>query len=857
MTNVKMHRMLPVFAWLAASVAAGTAGAADVPRTRPHTGPEILEVVDHHSSEDRDDEPGNAAEYYLMKRGGPTPDHDPIRALRAARSHMDRMPTHSITLDRYGAQPPGVGWFGVPTWPALRALGTWEPLGPGNIGGRTRSLIIHPTNPDIMYAGGVSGGVWKTVDGGQFWWPLSDLISNIAINSMAMDPINPEVLYVGTGEGYFREEVRGTWLPLRGAGIYKTADGGASWQLLQGTDTDDFHWVNDLVPSPTHPSWIYAATRTGVWLSENSGNDWSQLFTSEEKGGCLDLALATDQPDDVVLASCGTLDQATVYRRRLDDNSGWEAVLSEPGMGRTSLAIAPSSQNVIYALSASNLQGPGGHYEQGLHALYRSSSHGDPGSWQVQVDIEDPIKLHTLLLTNPLAASYLDCGVYYENRWVNMGWYANVVAVDPVDPNVVWAAGVDLFRSDDGGQSWGLASYWWLDRADPQFVHADQHAIVFHPDYDGAGNRTLFAANDGGIFLTQDSSAPVARGPDAVCDPDEGQMRWASLNHNLGITQFYHGAAFPGAERLIGGTQDNGTLLLEESGGHDGWLRVVGGDGGYVAIDPTNPTIVFAESQRANVRRSTDGGLSFSGATTGIPESTEEFLFITPFIMDHNDPRRLWIGGHRLWRTENRAWTWQAASSLLSSTGWVSSLAIHPSSSEVVAAGTSEGLIHINHNAVASDDTTNWPSVRPRDGFVSSLAFDPGDPETLYATYAGFGGDHVWRSTDGGETWSSLAGTGAGTLPDIPVHSIVVDPGDGRRLYIGTDLGVFTSVNGGATWAVENTGFANAVTEALTLAEDVDGRSWLFAFTHGRGAWRVRLQALSPPPRHGGRRLTP
>ena len=444
-----------------------------------------------------------------------------------------------------------------------------------------------------------------------------------------------------------------------------------------------------------------------------------------------------------------------------------------------------------------------------------------------------------------------------QNSWINMGWYANVVAVDPMDPEVVWAAGVDLFRSDDGGRSWGLASYWWMDRGDPQFVHADQHAIVFHPDYDGAGNRTLYAANDGGIFVTDDSSSPVARGPNAICDPGESQMPWGSLNHNLGITQFYHGAVFPGAQRFIGGTQDNGTLLLTEGAGHDDWLHVIGGDGGYVAINPVDPSIVYGESQRANIRKSTDEGLHFSSASAGIPASTEEFLFITPFVMDPNEPRRLWMGGHRLWRTDNSAGFWRAASQTLSTTGWVSALAVHPSTSDTVVVGTSEGSIHISHDAPASDASTTWPSVRPRDGFVSWIAFDPQDPETLYATYAGFGGDHVWRSRDGGDTWQALTGSGTSSLPDIPVHSIVVDPGDSRLLYIGTDLGVFTSFNGGATWAVENTGFANAVTEALTLARDDDDRPWLFAFTHGRGAWRVPLLPVPPPPRAGGRRVTP
>ena len=233
-----------------------------------------------------------------------------------------------------------------------------------------------------MYAGGVSGGVWKTTDGGQSWTPLADRIANIAVNSMAIHPENPDVLYVGTGEGYFREIVRGTWLPLRGGGIFKTEDGGATWSQLSSTDNSSFHWVNDLIISPRNPDVFYTATRTGVHLSEDGGESWTHFLDPQVNGGCLDLAVRTDLAVDTVFASCGTFERATVYRRRMTAVGEWEAVLSEAGMGRTTLAIAPSNQSVIYALSASNNPGPGGRFEQALHAVYRSTSGGSPGSWR-------------------------------------------------------------------------------------------------------------------------------------------------------------------------------------------------------------------------------------------------------------------------------------------------------------------------------------------------------------------------------------------------------------------------------------------------------------------------------------------
>ena len=198
-----------------------------------------------------------------------------------------------------------------------------------------------------MYAGGVSGGVWKTDDAGRNWRPIGDRLANLAINAMAMSARDPQVIFVGTGEGYFREDVRYTGLPLRGAGIFVTRNGGASWVQIPATLTSDFLFVNDLEISARDDRLVYAATRSGVWRSRDSGGSWAQVLAASVRGGCLDLALRTDGPSDVLFAACGTFDQATVYRA-LDAQGAavFTPVLAEPGMGRTALAIAPSDQNV-------------------------------------------------------------------------------------------------------------------------------------------------------------------------------------------------------------------------------------------------------------------------------------------------------------------------------------------------------------------------------------------------------------------------------------------------------------------------------------------------------------------------------
>ncbi len=799
------------------------------------------------------DQPDLAAAYARMKRRAENPDFDTVAAYTRAAERVRALPRYS---SRFGTTVNRVSPRDAAR--VVAAFGTWEPLGPGNIGGRTRTLVFDPVQPQTLYTAGVSGGVWKSSDSGANWDPVSDDMANITVNSLVMHPTDRRVLYAGTGEGYFREEVLGTGLPLRGGGIFVTTDAGSTWSRLPGTDRSDFQWVNDLAVSRHDEDRLYAATRTGVWRTDNSGLTWSQILTPEVNGGCLDLVARTDTATDVLLVSCGTLGQARVYRTTDGASSrAWQEVLSEPGMGRTTLAIAPSDQDVVYALVASNDPGPDGRFANGLLAVYRSSAGGASGSWETRLSNTDNDKLATLLLTNPISASLVECRFGSENTWINMGWYASTIAVDPVDPDRIWAGGVDLFRSDDGGRTWGVASYWWVEPTSPGWVHADQHALFFDPRYNGTTQRTLYAVGDGGVFRTTDARAPVGMGVNALCSDDHSGVTWEALNRGLAITQFYHGAPFPSGDAYLGGTQDNGTVRGRDEDGHNGWQEILGGDGGYVAVDSTDPRRVYAETERFGFQRSNNGGETFGFATTGIVDPPSTFLFVTPFVLDPNQPQRLWAGGRRMWRSENGADTWVRSSTSLSGQGEISALVVSPESSDLVLAGTSDGRVLRSDHATATTGSTVWEQTRPRNGFVSWLAVDPTRPLLAYATYAGFGGPHLWRSEDAGRTWSAL--DASGQLPDMPVHCIVIDPDEPRRLYLGTDLGVLVSLDGGLSWASENTGFANVVTESLTLWRAPDGQLVLYAFTHGRGAWRVPLQPAGgrpgPPPRQPSGRL--
>jgi photosystem II stability/assembly factor-like uncharacterized protein len=220
------------------------------------------------------------------------------------------------------------------------ALGTWQSIGPGNVGGRTRALLIDPINPDVMYAAGVAGGIWKTTNGGNSWTPLNDFLANIAVSCMAFDPSNSNTIYAGTGEGFLNAD------GVRGAGIFKSTDAGATWTRLSATASSaDFFFVNDLVVSPSNGQHVYAATRTGVWRSLDGGSSWNQALVSNVANGAngaMDLVMRTDQATDYIFAAVGTFARAHIFRNTDAGGSGtWQDVFSEVNQGRTSLALAP------------------------------------------------------------------------------------------------------------------------------------------------------------------------------------------------------------------------------------------------------------------------------------------------------------------------------------------------------------------------------------------------------------------------------------------------------------------------------------------------------------------------------------
>jgi len=863
----------------------------------------------------RTDQPREAIEWYLQKRLPKGEKHLPVERYFQAKDKIKKMKRFSSASNKNlpptteadgdveevfdgedGEFPNSTGGGGAGDGSASTsgALGTWQSIGPGNVGGRTRALLIDPLNPDVMYAAAVAGGIWKTTNAGNSWTPLNDFLANIAVTVMAFDPSNSNTIYAGTGEGFFNAD------GVRGAGIFKSTDAGATWTRLSATASNaDFFFVNDIVVSPSNGQHVYAATRSGVLRSLDGGSTWTLVLVSNVANGAngaMDLVMRTDQATDYIYAAVGTFARSHIFRNTDAAGSGtWQDVFSDVNQGRTSLAIAPSNQNIIYALATCNACGAGTNpnfptlsYTDGLLGVFRSTSSGDAGSWTTQMRNNSATLQDTLLLSNPVNGALTQCGIG-TSQMLNQGWYDNVLAVDPADPNKVWAGGTDLFRSDNGGVNWGVASYWWFqnngtppnNNVNGQFVHADNHIIAFHPNYNGTTNQTMFAGNDGGLFRSDNAAtgnvgysngATVGGGTITPASPICGvafapgaaftvpdPVLFGALNNGYSVTQFYHGLPYPNGQTYFGGTQDNGTNRGTDVTGPNAWARINGGDGGYVAVNPANTNTIFFETTGLTIRRSTNGGASSAQVTTGI--AGDVFPFITVFRMDPITPTRLWIGGRFMWRTDNNATNWTRTSNAQQTGGSITAMAISSQNSNVVINGAASGqlrrtTIGLTANAASVLATTWLQTFTPRgngNGTISWVEYDPTNANNVWATISNFNGTpnaqgtsagHVFRSSDGGGTWTLADGTqtpgNVNAIPDIPAHSVVIDPNNSQRIYVGTDLGVFISLDNGQNWARETTGFSNTVVESLSAVNN-NGVTTLFAFTHGRGAFKVTI----------------
>ncbi|WP_170113160.1 C25 family cysteine peptidase [Ahniella affigens] len=864
----------------------------------------------------RYDEPMRAQQFFNWQRSKDQ-SFDTDRAIAEARRLAEQMPWFSSARNEVVAGVPNLDQSGTEP---NSALDSWTALGPGNVGGRTRTLVFHPNfaSNNTMFVGGVAGGIWRTTDGGSTWSPLGDFNPNIAVTAMLIDRTNANHLWVGTGEGFFNVD------GVRGAGIFESNDGGTTWTQIQTTapsaSNTNFRYVIDMAQSPNAAATFYVTTLTGLWRTTDSGATWTRYIdptAGTAANGCHDIIVRPDiTPNDTVVVSCGNFaptGTATGIWQSTNANAvtpTWSKRLGPAGttvlnrMGRTSLAVAPSNSATMYALIACSAQATSGttacgdlggtandnHFDDGLRAIYRSTDGG--ATWAAQYTngfTEATTANRELLLTNPLIGRCglctSICGVGATSSYGGQGWYDNVIAVDPANASRVWVGGIDLWRSDDAGVNWGIASYWGQQYMPgvpvTNYAHADQHGIWFPPNYDGSTVKTLFVTNDGGVHRTLDATVAVgtsstnSQATNSICgQANRPAIAWGNLNNGYQVTQFYHGTVFPNGQTYFGGAQDNGTNLRAESTmSANQWNEVNGGDGGYVAVDPTNTNILYSETTGISIDKSTDGGVNWASAISGITDVGG--LFINPFLLDPNLNTRLFTSGRSIWRSANSAGTWTQASSALATRTCgasafndnYSAYAVAPGDSNLMVMGSDLGRLCRITNATSSTNATTPVCTTPLGtncATISSIAFDATqatstaqNSRVVFATVSDFGFSHVLKSTDGGQTWTAIdnqAGTTA-RLPDVPAHSLVTDAayGVGQRLYVGTDLGVFVSIDAGLNWMRENAGFANTPVEWLQMhartigtglaAAKAPATGQLFAFTHGRSLFKTSLRA--------------
>ncbi|HYL77666.1 MAG TPA: hypothetical protein VEU96_25855 [Bryobacteraceae bacterium] len=651
---------------------------------------------------------------------------------------------------------------------------SWTWLGPGNVGGRIRTIVIDPANPSSWFAGSVGGGIWKSGDAGASWLPLNDFMANLAVSSLVIQPGNSSVLYAGTGEGYYNTDA------IQGLGIFKSADGGATWSQLPSTANSNFYFVNRLTMSSGGV--LLAATRTGISRSTDGGKTFSSSLVVNDPYGVLDIAFnPADGSKAVASGQGGSIWSST------DGGVSWKAAKGLPatGVGRVEIAYAASSPSTVYASADIN-----------KGTIYKSTDGG---------------------------ATFSQAGV--PGHLNDQGWYANALWVDPTNPKVLVVGGLDLWRSSDGGATWAQISDWTKA---PQSAHADHHVIVSVPNFDGATVSQVVFGDDGGIYS---ASNVYTVGSDAT-----HTSGWTNENHSLGVTQFYSGAGNASTGTIIAGAQDNGTVRYTTAGGRQQYSTMAGGDGGYAAADPQDSRYFYGEYVYLQIYRSSDSGATASYIYSGIGDATKSknSNFIAPFVLDPNTPNTMLAGGLQLWRTANikadrPSWT----SIKAAGPNKLSAIAIASGNSDICWTGDNGGALYRSGNCTAA--SPSWTRV---DGgglpqrMVLRIAIDPRNTKSVYVALGGYSFPNLWLTKDDGATWAPVSGGGADSLPAAPIRDLALSPGNSSILYAATEVGVFTSADQGSNWSVPQDGPANvAVDQLFWLGSN------LVAVTHGRGMY--------------------
>lgn len=697
------------------------------------------------------------------------------------------------------------------TLPAL----VWEERGPYNVGGRTRAIMYDPNDPSQkkVWAGAVSGGLWYNTDIGNAsnpWVPVNDFWQTLSVNCMAYDPTNTQVFYVGTGEHYGQG-----YSGSRGQGIFKTTDGGVTWNQLAGSL--NFDHVRDIVVRDENGvGVVYAAIREqnyegftaddqGLFRSTDGGQTFVQVMDtiagSNTGWPVSDLEIGADNRLWV-----GTADGFSTNGGIGGIGGGGRIFYSDDGLNftlahkrdngdRVEIACAPSDAAVLYALIES-----GGIVDR----LMRSTDSGN--TWQSMPEPADD-----------------DPGISNTDFSRGQAWYDLIAQVDPNDPYTVVVGAINLFRSTDSANTWTQLSHWYGGFGHP-YVHADQHEFIFKP---GSSTEVL-SGSDGGVAISTNFTS--------------NRPAWSERNDAYTTTQFYAGAINPiaGSDMMFAGAQDNGTQRVNAPGNSNA-DRVTGGDGAFCFVDEVSPNIVITSSQFQRYNISFNNGNSFSNLVNlGGP-------FIGPADYD-SDLGILYASKGRDAVHRVRNITSGVVTEELSLRGIAANFRTTPthlrvspfidSASTLYVGGENARLVRVDSADVqGSEIITNISGTNfPSGAYVSCVEVGRSEDE-LVVTFSNYGVNSVYYTNDGGQTWANKEGD----LPDMPVRWALFNPRDYNNVLLATELGVWETRNfmdPSPNWAPSNNGMPNVRVDMLQLRQS---DYTIMASTHGRGIFTAQF----------------
>ncbi len=726
---------------------------------------------EHESGEERGaDEPLEAMRWVVMAQRDESGNIAP-NGLMIAKSQMDAMRARQRRAPGADAAFESIAGINQSAW-------TW--IGPGNIGGRTRAISINPDNPSDIVIGGVAGGIWRTFNAGGTWNPINDFMANLAVVTIVRKPGDSSTLLAGTGEGFFNFDA------IRGAGVFRSTDSGASWTQLGSTLGSEFHYVMQLAFSPDGTT-VLAATRNGVYRSTNTGDSWTQVLA------------VTDMTDVEFLPGNNTRAVASGFRKRgyysTNGGLGWTLSVGLDGTGatfnRVELGVSVSSPMTVYASYAA-----GGTSSSTPAEMWRSTDGG---------------VVYTLLST--------------PNHLSAQGWYDNTVWVDPTDVNHVVIGGVSRYRSTNGTTFAGQGGS----------VHSDHHIFVSEPGYNGSSNRRVYYGNDGGIYRLEDSWGTTF----TRLNNNYGVTQFYG-----GAAQNATGKIFGGTQdhgTLVytpaGGPQSWTTM----AGGDGGYATADQTNNNYLYGE-----YQWLGVHRSTNGGASSSSITGCGGAAPLSDSCNQTTnFIAPILLDPNEPNRLLAGGRSLWRNDaaRTSSLWSAIKPPNPGNSNISAVAVAVGNPDLVWIGHNNGDVYKTTNG--TDGAPTWIKVDdagPLPGrTATSIAIDPANSDVVYVSFGGFSAGNVWKTTNAGASWADAAGGAPNRLPSVPVRTVVAHPTVAGWIYAGTDVGVFASEDGGSTWQVPHDGPANVAVFQLFFMN-----STLVAVTHGRGMFTAA--ATSQPP---------